>query len=318
MAAIAARRADPSSRPAEHRGRGIALRVGAVSAFGAMMAALKYASAHGTTPVEILFYRNLFALPTIIGWVLLSGGPAAVRTKRPAAHAARSGLGLGVMFCTFVALSMLPLAEATVISFSSPLFATALSALVLGEKVRGHRWSAIAVGFIGVLIVIQPGGAALPPIGIAIGLAAALGTAVVVISLRQIGETESATATVFWFNIACLVATSLPMPFYFHLHPQHVWAALVLGGLMGGAAQIMMTAAVRFAPVSVLAPFDYLQLVWATLWGYLLFATLPTWESLAGAALIAGAGCYVVWRERRIGKGRAGMSSQVLNAASSA
>jgi drug/metabolite transporter (DMT)-like permease len=291
-----------SSRPVEQRGRGIALRVGAVTAFAAMMAALKYCAVHGVGPMEILFYRNLFSFPTILAWILFGGGFAMVKTSRPAAHAMRSAMGLIVMFCTFLALSMLPLAEATVISFSAPLFATMLSALVLGETVMWHRWVAIVVGFAGVLIVIEPGGSALSPSGVAIGLAAALGTAVVVITLRQMGETESATATVFWFNLVCVIVTTLPMPFFFQNHPPNIWASLALGGLMGGIAQIMMTAAVRYAPVSVLAPFDYLQIVWATLWGSVLFSTLPSSTSMVGALLIAAAGSYVLWRERKAQK----------------
>jgi len=295
--------ATPNSvRPAEHRGRGIALRIGAVTAFGAMMAALKYSTTHGASPLEILFYRNLFSFPTVVVWILTTGGFAAVKTNRPMAHATRSGIGVVVMFCTFLALSMLPLAEATVISFSAPLFATMLSALVLREKVMWHRWGAIAVGFIGVLIVVQPGGAALPPLGVAIGLAAAFGSAVVVITLRQIGETESPVATVFWFNIACVLVTALPMPLVFRHHEPHVWLALVLAGLVAGVAQILMTAALRYAPVSVLAPFDYLQIVWATVWGLILFDTLPSKAGLIGAVLIAAAGCYVVWRERKLRK----------------
>lgn len=294
--------AHTSSRPVEHRGRGIALRIGAVTAFAAMMAALKYCASHGVHPLEIVFYRNLFSFPTIVVWILFNGGFKTVKTSRPAAHATRSAIGLVVMFCTFLALSMLPLAEATVIGFSAPLFATLLSALVLRETVMWHRWGAIVVGFIGVLIVVRPGGSALPPLGVAVALAAALGTAVVVITLRQIGETENAAATVFWFNIISLVVTALPIPFFFQNHAVNIWSALTIGGIMGGIAQMMMTAAVRYAPVSVLAPFDYLQIVWATIWGFVLFATLPSSGSMIGAVMIAAAGSYVVWRERKVRK----------------
>jgi drug/metabolite transporter (DMT)-like permease len=165
-----------------------------------------------------------------------------------------------------------------------------------------HRWAAIAVGFVGVLVAVQPGQAALPLVGVAIGLAAAFGTATVVITLRQIGETERPAATVFWFNVVCVLATALPMPFLFKAQSPDIWLALVAGGLFGGAAQIMMTSALRYAPVSVLAPFDYLQIVWATLWSLFLFHTAPTHTSLIGAALITAAGCYVIWRERRLRK----------------
>lgn len=283
----------------EHRKRGIALRVGGVTCFASMMAAMKYGTTNGVHAAEVLFYRNLFSLPTIIAWVAFGGGFAAVRTSRWSAHATRSALGIGVMFCTFLALSLLPLAEATVIGFSAPFFATALSALVLGEKVMWHRWAAIAVGIMGVLIVVQPGGSVLPALGVAIAVLAALGAASVTITLRQIGKTETATATVFWFNVAGVIATAVPMPFLFKTHSADVWLALVLGGLAGGIAQIMMTAAVRYAPVSVLAPFDYLQIVWAIIWGTVIFDSFPAPGALIGAVLICGAGCYVIWRERR-------------------
>jgi Predicted permeases len=303
-----------ANRAVEHRGRGIALRIGGVTCFAAMMAAMKYGARHGVGPAEILFYRNFFSLPTIILWVVFNGGLSAVKTNRPRAHATRSALGLSVMFCTFVALSMLPLAEATVISFSAPLFATMLSALVLKERVLWHRWAAIAVGLLGVLIVVRPGGAGLPALGVAVALTGAIGAGVVTITLRQIGQTESATATVFWFNVASVVVTAIPMPFLFHAHDGHVWIALALGGLTGGFAQIMMTAALRHAPVSALAPFDYLQMIWAMLWSFLLFAILPTWSAVVGAILIGWGGCYVLWRERR-GAGLAGSTpSQQIGA----
>lgn len=284
----------------ERRSLGIALRIGAMTMFAAMMAALKYGATHGVSPVELLFYRNAFALPTILGWIGFSGGFAIVATRRPWLHATRSALGLGVMALTFIALSLLPLAEATVISFSAPLFATILSALMLHEKIMWHRWSAIAIGFVGVIIVVQPGNGALPMGGMLIGLAAAFGSALVVITLRQIGATEHPVATVFWFNLACAVATSIPMPFLFQNHAATVWLALAAGGLLGGVAQILMTSALRYAPVSVLMPFDYLQIIWATLWGFVLFDVLPTRASLIGGALIIGAGCYVVYRERKV------------------
>jgi EamA-like transporter family. len=103
-----------------------------------------------------------------------------------------------------------------------------------------------------------------------------------IVTLRRIGETESAAATVFWFNLVCIVVAALPMPFLFQNHTGHIWDALTLGGLMGGIAQIMMTAAVRYAPVSVLAPFDYLQIVWATIWD--LFCSPPYHRARAWSA----------------------------------
>lgn len=294
--------ADPAEAAAvhtDHRARGIALRIGSVSTFGVAIAALKYASQHGVTPAELIFYRNLFAMPAILIWLLMTTGMAGVRTRRPGAHAMRAVIGLVAMYLNFMALSLLPLAEATAIGFSSPLFATALSAVLLREQVGWHRWAAIGLGFIGVLVVVQPGGGSLPLVGVAVGLAAAFGVALVVVTLRQIGETERAAATVFWFTLASLIVTAVPMLWLFQWHAGPVWIALAILGLFGGIAQIMITASVRFAPVSVLAPIDYLQMVWAILWGWLLFLVAPTANALIGAALIAAGGGYIVWREGR-------------------
>lgn len=283
----------------DHRARGIALRIGAVTAFGVMLAALKYGAEQKVSAAELIFYRNLFSFPTILAWVMLTTGFAGVKTSRPGAHATRAAIGLVSMYLNFFAYAMLPLAEATAIGFSAPLFATALSAVLLREQVGWHRWGAIAVGFIGVLIVVRPGGGALPAAGVALGLVAAFGVAMVVITLRQIGATERATATVFWFNLVSLAVTAVPMLWLFHWHDTHVWIALIILGLFGGAAQILITASVRFAPVSVLAPFDYMQMLWAILWGWVLFSIVPAGPALFGAALIAAAGGYIVWREGR-------------------
>lgn len=284
----------------EHRIRGIALRSGAVICFSIMIAALKVASDRGVSMLELMFYRNFFALPVVVLWLALGPGFSSVKTKRPGAHLSRAVIGLASMALNFKALTMLPLAEATTIGFAAPLFATILSAIVLGEAVGRHRWLAVVVGFAGVLVVMRPGGGpALPLDGLIVAIFSAVGVAAVVITLRQIGATEPASTTVFWFNVATLVTFGPALPFFARWHEPATWAILLLMGLSGGLSQILMTSSLRNAPVAVLAPFDYAQLIWATLLGWLIWAKAPSGTTLAGGLLIAASGIYTGYREHR-------------------
>lgn len=288
-----------ASRP-DRKLHGILLRIGAISCFSLMAALVKLASDRGVMPLEILFYRNALALPVVLGVVLFGPGIASVATTRPMAHLSRSVIGMVSMFLTFQALAMLPLAEATTIGFTAPLFATLLSAVLLGERVHRHRGAAIAVGFAGVLIVMQPGGHHVPAAGAAVALLAAFAVGIVTITVRQIGMTEPATTTVFWFTVGGTVATSLLLPFVAQAHDGATWGILLGMGLLGGAAQILMTASLRNAPIALLAPFDYLQLAWSILLGWLLWSTAPGRATFVGAALIVASGLYTVYRERRL------------------
>ena len=148
----------------QNRLLGIVFRIGAASSFALMAAMIKLGHEAHIPLAELIFYRFAFGLPPLLAWIALTGNFSAWRTKRPGAHIGRAVLGLSTMVLGFSALAFLPLAESTTISFVAPLFAVMLSALVLGEKVGPYRWSAVALGFIGVLIVIQPGGTDLSPI----------------------------------------------------------------------------------------------------------------------------------------------------------
>lgn len=289
----------PKEHNPERRLRGIALRSGAVFCFAAMAAGIKLAADRGVSTFELIFYRNLFSMPLVLLWLTVGPGFGAVRTRRPGAHITRAAIGLVSMLLNFQALTMLPLAEATAIGFAAPLFATVLSAIVLREMVGPHRWIAVGVGFVGVLVVMRPGGSALPVDGVMVAIVAASGVGSVVVTLRQISATEPASTTVFWFNVASLISCGLAMPFVAHAHPTAVWGILMLMGAMGGLAQILMTSSLRNAPVAVLAPFDYAQLIWATLLGWLLWSKAPSGATLAGGLLIAGSGIYTAYREHR-------------------
>ena len=288
--------------PRQNRLLGIGLRVAAATSFAFMAAAIKLGHDAGIATPELIFYRFAFGLPPLLAWMAATRSFGAWRTKRPLAHLTRGLLGLGTMALAFSALAFLPLAEATTISFVAPLFSVMLSALILGEPVGRYRWSAVAVGFIGVLVVMQPSGSQLPTAGLALALASALGVAAVTITIRQIGRTESTPTIVLWFSLFSMLVTGALLPFFAEPHDGRQWLILAAIGLTGGVGQLFLTASLRFAPVPVVVPFDYSQLIWAVLLGWLIWQVQPASTTWAGAAVIVASGLYTVWREHKLGR----------------
>ncbi|CAM3145994.1 EamA domain-containing protein [Sphingomonas antarctica] len=264
----------------------------------AMYAATKVAEARGVSLWELLWARQVFALPIIAGLVAAGPGFASVRTTRMKSHAVRSAMGMFGVVLNFSSVAMLPLAEATTLSFTVPMFGTLLAAMVLKERVGIHRWGAVVVGFIGVLIVTQPGSGHLPVLGASIGIAAALSVAGTSLMIRDLGRTEVPLTTVFWFTSISAVTMSLAAPFVLHRHDPGDWAIMVLVGVTGGLAQVAVTSSLRHAPVSTVLPMDYSALIWASLLGWLLFGALPGQSTWLGAPVIVASGLYIVWRER--------------------
>lgn len=284
------------SHDSDHVVSGILCRIGSGLSFSTMGALFKLASADGFTAPELVFYRSLFSLPVVLLWVLQRESLAALRPNRPLAHVWRSSLGLLSMGLTFQALILLPLADATAINFTAPIFATILSFLILREDVRIHRWAAVVIGFVGVLVVVRPGEAGLSALGVVIALVAAVGQAGVTTTLRHLQRSENVVSIVFWFAVAGVIAGALMMPFFAHAHPATAFALVIGGGFAGGVGQLLMTTSLR-APVSVVSAFDYLQIVAATVYGWLLFSDVPKITTVLGAALIAVSGIYTAWRE---------------------
>ena len=282
------------------------MRLLSVALFAAMNALIKLAEAQGAAIGEILFFRQGGAAALIAGVVAAGPGLPALRSARMPAHVLRAVVGLTAMVFTFSAVLRLPLAEATTVNFTVPIFATILGALVLREPTGWQRWAAVAAGFAGVLIVTQPAGGHLPLVGARCGLAGAFGTASVSVLLRRLGRTEAPLTTVFWFSTLSLAVLG---PYYLTVaraHPPLTWASLVGIGLFGGGAQVAMTNSLRLAPVSVVVPMDYTALIWATGFGWLLFGALPVPATWLGAPVIVGSGLFIVWREhvRRRGETR--------------
>ncbi len=281
---------------------GIIVRLAAVMVLALMFALVKLSAGAGVNLVEQLFYRQAFALPFVLAWAAMGPGLTSLRTERIGVHASRMMLGLTAMSLNFMAMILLPLAEATVIGFTVPLFATMLAAMLLSEKVGRYRWGAVVAGFVGILIIVRPDAAALDGTGTAIALTGAVATAGVTIFIRQLGQTEAAATTVFWFTALSMLPLGLAMLWFGQAHDGATW--LLLGGLgaTGAVAQLLLTASLRLAPVSVVLPMDYSGLIWASLLGWLLFEVLPVPATLIGAPVVIASGLAILWREHRLGK----------------
>jgi drug/metabolite transporter (DMT)-like permease len=278
--------------------------------FAAMSALVRFSGA--IAPVgQVVFFRAFFAIfPVLLIYALRRELYAAIHTKRPLGHVGRGLFGVGGMFCNFASLARLPLVDATAFSFTSPLITVVFAAIFLKERVRIYRWSAVIVGFIGVLVMLWPqfdpshfSGSAgqVAAIGSLFAIAAALFNAGAVIQTRRLTDTEATPSIVFYFSLICSIGGLLTLPFGW-IWPQPVeLMALVSTGLLGGLAHIFLTESYRHAPQSVVAPFGYTSMIWALVLGYVFFGEVPATLVFIGAAIVAGAGLFVIHRERQLG-----------------
>lgn len=253
----------------------------------------------GYSPIQILFLRNIIALPVAILIALKMGGRGALITHRPVAHLLRGVLWLIAATLFFTSFLYLGLAEATALIFVMPVFVTAVSATVLREPVGWRRWSAVLVGFAGVLVIVRPGGDTFQTASL-LPVTTAFFYALLMLSARWVDPRESVWTMMLYLVGAGALLSALVMPFVWTpLRLEDTWLFLGLA-LFGTAGITLMTQAFRFAPAAVVAPFDYTALIWATLLGYLLWEEIPDLATYLGAAIIIASGCYIVWRERRL------------------
>ena len=299
--------------PARQALIGILSMTGAIAVFSVMDVIIKDISdTFGT--VQIYFFRSALAL--IPAWFLLraEGGLAALRTQRLAFHIFRSCISMSFLLCFFYALHLLPLADLYAITFAAPLFITALSVPMLRERVGPHRWAAIGVGFVGVLVILRPGGEVFS-LGGLIGLLSSLLFSFSMIFTRQLSRTESNGAIVTYFALTSTVLSGLALPFVW-VQPEigdwsHLTAAVLFGndwslliaiGLIGGVGQILITHAFRSAPVAIVSPFQYTSILGGLVFGYAFFGDLPDAIMLIGAAIVVASGLYILYRETRRGQ----------------
>nr|WP_247886971.1 DMT family transporter [Azospirillum sp. SYSU D00513] len=276
--------------------------LGSVFFLSIMNALVKIVAEHH--PVnQVAFFRSAFALIPALIAIRLHGSWAELRTDHPLGHVKRSAMGLMSMLLVFLSFSLLPLGEAVAMTFSAPLFLTALSVPLLGEKVGLHRWSAVLVGFAGVLVMVRPDGE-IVNLGALAALGAALTQAFAMIAIRQMSRTEAPNTIVFHFTAICTLVTALTLPFGWVTPTPADLALLVTTGLVGGCAQLCLTRAYSLAPAAAVAPFTYVSLLWAVLFGWFLWQEVPTVHMMAGAALVSASGLYILYREARRGRSK--------------
>jgi len=285
----------------------------AVAVFTGMDAVIKGVSATFPTG-ELVFFRNLFAFAPILGFMLWQGG-ITLRTRHVAGHLMRGLFGVSAMYCYFLSYKLLPLSDAIALGLSGPIFLTVLSIPFLGEHVGVRRWSACIVGFIGVLIMTRPtvlfGAAAMWQPAALVPLLGAVFYAFAMISIRKLTGTEGSGTIVFYFTLFATLAglatapLGLTDPELAWIWPSPMeWLIVLAIGLMGGSAQILLTVAYRSAPVSVVAPFDYMALVYGFILGFVFFAEIPDAYLIVGGATVVASGIYIVHRETVIARQR--------------
>lgn len=287
---------------------GIALQLGATFLFTLMGALVR--SLGDRIPIgEAVFFRSFLALLPLLIMLLWRGElNSALRMKNPVRHVTRAFTGIAAMVLMFMGLQRLPLADSTAISFITPLFNVALAAIFLGEVVRLWRWSAVFVGFAGVLIMLSPhmsiswsSGAAA---GAVMTLFGAFFTAAAMTQVRSMTKVETTASLVFSFQLIAAIASIATIPWGWIAPSWSDFFVLCAIGIVGGIAQILLTESYRHAPASVVAPFSYTSMIWATVLGYFMFKELPDAIVLMGAAVVVAAGLFVIFRERALGINR--------------
>lgn len=252
----------------------------------------------GYSPLQILFLRNVIALPFTMAIALVMGGAPALRSHRPLAHLLRGALWVVATMMFFTSFIHLALAEATALIFVAPFFITLISAVFLGEEVGWRRWLAVLAGFLGVIVIIRPGGAAFQMISL-LPVATALVYALLMLSARWVDPRESVWTLLVYLTGAGALLSAVVVPF--------VWVPVRLGDLwlfagiaiFGTAGMTMMTQAFRLAPAVVVAPLDYTGLLWATLFGWLIWRESLDSMTILGAAIIIASGVFTILREQQ-------------------
>ena len=292
---------------------GIGLKLASVFVFILMSSLIKGTAGH-VPPGQVVFFRSLFAIPVIFIWLALQGHlDEGVKVKEPMGHVWRGLMGTIAMGLGFAGLQFLPLPEVTAIGYAAPILTVVFAAMFLGEDVRLFRMGSVALGLVGVMIVLAPrlsvvGGDTSghrEAFGAMLVLGSAVFAALAQVFVRKLVQTEKTPAIVFWFSLTATCLSLVTLPFGWVVPTPWEATLLVAAGLLGGIGQILLTSSYRFADASLVAPFDYASMLFALAFGYFLFDEMPTWTMLGGAALIVTAGILIIWREHRLGLERA-------------
>ena len=260
--------------------KAVLLKLASAMLFACMSAMVRYVS--DVTPLgQVVFFRSAFAIiPVVVIYAWRRELMTAVRTSRPFGHLGRGMISVSGMFFNFAALARLPIVDVTTITFASPLITVALAAIFLKERVRIYRWSAVAVGFAGVIVMLWPhldlarytnAATSAATLGAIFALVSAFTNAGSVIQTRRLTDTETTSSIVFYFSLFCTIGGLLTLPFGWIVPSAPQLAALVGLGMIGGLSHILLTESYRHAPASLVAPLDYTALLWAFILGYWFF-----------------------------------------------
>jgi drug/metabolite transporter (DMT)-like permease len=321
IAAITCKKAESAARAAATRFgrqdflqmnlfRAIGLKLGSALLFTVMSALIRLLGE--VTPVgEVVFFRGLFAVvPVLVIYAWRGKIIDAIHTRQPFGQLLRGMISATGMFANFSALARIPIADVTAIGFASPLITVALAALILKERVRVFRWSAVSVGFIGVIVMMLPHfdigryaavATTTTTAGSLLALLSAFTNAASVIQTRRLVRSETTPSIVFYFSLICAICGALTLPFAWYTPSPLQLVELIALGFLGGLGHILLTESYRYATVAVIAPFDYSAMLWALILGYWIFGEVPGLLVLVGAGIVVAAGLFVIWRERQLG-----------------
>jgi len=281
------------------------VRLLAAFALATMGMLVKLAGERGAHLIELIFWRQLLTVVLLGTGLTLTGRLAMLRTQRLPAHARRAASGLFGMIFTYGAVLLLPLTEATTLGFTAPVFAVLIAIVLFRERIGRYRWGAVGMGFAGVIVVMQPfaglhEGVTLA--GVAVGLVAPFMVALISFQLQDLTTTENPWSIVFWFAALTTPVAALALPFVIAGHDLQTWALILGMGLVGAAAQMLLTTSLRFGSAAVILLMDYTALLWASFYGLYVFDRAAPASLWLGAPLIIGAGLLIAWREHRLAK----------------
>jgi drug/metabolite transporter (DMT)-like permease len=279
--------------------RAVLMMVAAAVLFGVMAIVIRLASQQ-LHPFQIAFFRNLFGLLFALP-LLLRHGPGLLRTDKLSLYFLRCSIGIVSMLAGFWAIVNLPLAQAISLSYSTPLFVTIGAVLVLGEVVRARRWTAVFIGFVGVMIIVRPGAETFTGASLVALLAAAM-SASVAISIKFLSRTENPDAIVIYTTGIWVPLSLLPALFVWQMPHGITWLWIVLAGLLGTSGHFFWTRGLRMGDASLLTPISFVQLPVVVVGGYLLFGEVISWWTAAGASIIFASNAYIAYREAQLAR----------------
>lgn len=288
---------------------GIALKVASVVVFVAMASCVK-AAGEGVPAGQIVFFRSSLAMvPVLVYLAARRQLHTAFKTERLLSHFWRGLVGVTAMGCGFYGLTHLPLPDAIALGYTKPLVMVVLAALLLGETIRIYRWTAVLVGFVGVLIISWPlltifdgdFWQSTQTMGVLAALTSAILAAFAMVLVRRLVETEKTPTIVLYFSLSATLVSLATLPFGWVPLDQTSLLLLCSAGALGGIAQILLTQSYRYAEVSTIAPFEYTSIILAIIVGYFIFGDIPQWSMLIGTAIVIAAGLFIIIREHRLG-----------------